>query len=273
MQGRVPGSGGLTRRNKCVLFVLAHQDDEVFASTWIEREAGRGHAVWCVFLTDGREGGADPRRRDAESRRALARLGVPTERILFLGSERGVRDGELPRHLEASLAELSRRFEGQAVQRIFTTAWEGGHQDHDAAHLIALAFARSRGRLARTWQIPLYNGFRRPWRFFRVAHALAGPRRRCSRRLGAGEAWRHALLPAQYPSQWRSWLGLLPGFLIARAVQRRETILSVDLERVRERPHAGPLLYERRTRWTYDAFRTAGTAGDIPLFPSQPTPR
>jgi len=244
-------------RPKRVLFILAHQDDEVFFSTRIEREVQQGHVVWCAFLTDGSGRGTDPRRRNEESRRVLTRLGVPTDRMLFAETGGAAPDGELPRHVESSLAGLCGALEGVTLHRVYTAAYEGGHQDHDAAHLVALGFARRRGLVRRTWQMSLYNGFGTPWRFFRVLHPLPGARHRGTRRLPLAAAWRHALLPASYPSQWRSWAGLWPGYLIQRGMLRRETLLCVDPARVRERPHPGPPLYERRTGWTYAAFRAA----------------
>ena len=237
-----------------MLFVLAHQDDEVFLSTRIERERASGHAAWCAFLTDGRAHGADPARRNAESRRVLERLAVAPEHVRFSGN---VPDGELPLHLEPTFDELSEWLRDIAVGRIYTTAWEGGHQDHDAAHLVALALARARGLVGRTWHVSTYNGYRRPWMLYRVQQPVAGARRTCVRRLDVGTAVRHALLPAGYPSQRSSWVGLWPGLALERLALRREVVLAADLATVRRRPHAGALLYERRTEWTYDAFRAA----------------
>ena len=237
-----------------MLFVLAHQDDEVFLSTRIERERAGGHVVWCAFLTDGRARGADPARRNAESLRVLERLSVDPAHVRF---SRNVPDGQLPLHLEPSLAELSAWLGGVALQRIYTTAFEGGHQDHDAAHIVALALARARGLVGRTWQVSTYNGYRTPWKLFRVQHPLAGGRRRCIRRLDASRAMRHALLPAGYSSQRSAWIGLWPGLAIERVALRREILLAADLTSIRRRPHAGALLYERRTSWTYDSFRAA----------------
>ena len=237
-----------------MLFVLAHQDDEVFLSTRIERERACGHAAWCAFLTDGRARGADPARRNAESLRVLGRLAVDAGHVRF---SRSVPDGQLPLYLEPSLAELSEWLGGITFERIYTTAYEGGHQDHDAAHLVALAVARAHGLVGRTWNVPTYNGYRMPWKLFRVQQPLAGARRRCIRRLDVGAAVRHALLPAGYPSQRSTWLGLWPGLLLERVALRREILLAADLDSVRRRPHAGALLYERRTSWTYDTFRAA----------------
>jgi LmbE family N-acetylglucosaminyl deacetylase len=60
---------------------------------------------------------------------------------------------------------LSARFD--QAEEVWTLAWEGGHHDHHAAHLVALAFAAGRG--ARCFEVPLYTGFRRVGRSFASA--------------------------------------------------------------------------------------------------------
>ena len=89
-----------------MLFVLAHQDDECIMSTRIEREIAWGHAVFCVFLTDGSGHGISPRVRDRESRRALTRLGVPAQNLFFPGSAWSIPDGRLVLHLDEGLGLL-----------------------------------------------------------------------------------------------------------------------------------------------------------------------
>ena len=72
-----------------VLFVFAHQDDEVGAVSRIAFEVRAGHRVWCAFLTDGAKK-VRPGVRDAESLRVLRRLGVAGDRVAFsVGSARG----------------------------------------------------------------------------------------------------------------------------------------------------------------------------------------
>ena len=41
------------RPRKCVVFVLAHQDDEGFFSILIRDAVARGHDLRFVYLTDG----------------------------------------------------------------------------------------------------------------------------------------------------------------------------------------------------------------------------
>lgn len=237
--------------------MLAHQDDEFAVSTRIARELASGHRVACVFLTDGAARGCAPARRDAESLRALRRLGVDPGWVRFPGGPGRVPDGRLPLHLGRGLALLEQAVQGLGIRRIYTLAYEGGHQDHDAAHLIALAFARRHGLLERTWQAPMYHGAGRPGRLFRVHAPLRENGRPLERRLGRAEALRHALLALSYPSQWRTWLGLFPGFAWSRGLRRREWLQPVDRAAFRRRPHAGPLLYERLFGFAYEEFAAA----------------
>lgn len=61
-----------------------------------------------------------------------------------------------------------------------------------------------------------------------------------------------------YRSQWKSFLGLLP-FYALRLLRRNAFVLQpVDPARTAaERPHPGPMLYERRTPLTWSAFADA----------------
>ena len=240
-----------------MLVVLAHQDDECIMSSRIEREIAWGHAVFCVFLTDGSGHGVSPRVRDRESRRALTRLGVPAQNLFFPGSARSIPDGRLVLHLDDGLRLLEEAVGHVPFHRVYCLAYEGGHQDHDASHLIALAFAKRRRLLLRTWQLPLYHGYRTPWKLFRIASPLPGAPRGFERRLPVAEAPRHALLVLRFPSQWRTWLVLFPGYLLQRGILRRERILRVDPGATRRRPHEGSLLYERLLDFPYETFRTA----------------
>jgi len=221
-----------------IVFVFAHQDDEIAAAPRIRRAVAAGDDAACAFLTDGKNAAV----RDAESRRALASLGVTN--IAFIGSESQIGDGTLPEHLDRALALLSARFDG--ADEVWTLAWEGGHQDHDAAQLVALAFAQTNG--ARCFEVPLYTGFRRLGPFFRVCCPLADGW--TSRRLTLREVLANIALIRFFRSQRRTWLALLPGLLTTW----REHVREASAARVQSRPHAGALYYERRFRFPYSRF-------------------
>ena len=96
-----------------------------------------------------------------------------------------------------------------------------------------------------------------PWKLFRVQSPLPKSARSCVRRLPVREAIDHTLLGFRYPSQWRSWLGLLPELLLQRMLLRKEPLAAVDVAALRRRPHEGMLLYESLFGLSHGAFRRA----------------
>ena len=74
----------------------------------------------------------------------LRHLGIAPEQVVFLGSEFQIPDGYLVNRFEKWFELLLEKVEGHMFDEIYAPAWEGGHQDHDAAFLIGLALARRR---------------------------------------------------------------------------------------------------------------------------------
>jgi LmbE family N-acetylglucosaminyl deacetylase len=232
-----------------VLWVFAHQDDEVAAAARMLEQRRRGDELWCVYLTDGAFGTpADIRNR--ESVRALASLGVAQSFFLTYG------DGTLHEHAPAALAELDARFATVPFDEIGCLAWEGGHQDHDASHLVALAFALRRGLEA--YEVPLYNGRGTRGALFRVMSPVGEGWER--RRLRGLDALRIASMARFYPSQRRTWIGLSPGLIVRVVLLRQTFVRRAEPSRVQRRPHAGRLYYERRFGVSRDAFTRATAA-------------
>jgi LmbE family N-acetylglucosaminyl deacetylase len=223
------------------LFLFPHPDDEFAVAQPLADLRARGVAVHCVFLTDGGFGGQSTQRRRDESLRVLAALGMDAAAIDFLTFE----DGRLHASLDPAFAALRvLRERLPPLEAVFFPAWEGGHQDHDAAHLLGLALAREANVGA--WQFPLYTGAGLPGPLFRVMAPLHDN--------GAGNAREttfHQRLAQlrrclAYPSQWKSWIGLWPGVAWHMLVDGRFHLQPATRERVLARPHAGALLYERR---------------------------
>jgi LmbE family N-acetylglucosaminyl deacetylase len=225
-----------------ILFVFAHQDDELAAARSI-----RAHGdVACAFLTDGASR-VSAERRNAESLAALAELGVPAERVAFLSV---AHDGQLVENLDDALAALEARFAGAAITGVGLLAWEGGHHDHDAAHLAGLAFAKRRGIEA--FEHPLYSAEGRLYRALRPVGA--GWR---SERIGRRDAWRILRLVRHYRSQKRTWAAMLPETTVRLLLLARTHVRTADPRRLFAAPHRGRLLYERRFRVPQARFRDA----------------
>lgn len=231
-----------------VLFVIAHQDDELALASRIRLAVARGDRVTCLCLTDGASHVAAAI-RDDETRRVLKHLGVDDYRVA--PAEQRIADGTLPEHLEAALAFVEAQPE--SFDEVVTLAWEGGHQDHDAASLVAAVFARSRG--IRCLELPLYNGLGVRGPLFRVNHPVGDGW--SERRLPRREYLANVALARFYASQRKTWLGLAPLLLLGKP---RELSREADPRRAESPPHPGPLLYERRFRYPYDRFAAHASA-------------
>ncbi|HYW53847.1 MAG TPA: PIG-L family deacetylase [Dongiaceae bacterium] len=228
-----------------VLFVFAHQDDEVGAFSRIAFEVRAGHRVWCAFLTDGAKK-VRPGVRDAESLRVLRRLGVAGEHVAFLADRAGrIADGTLVHNLQRARVMLLDwlRARAPAPARIYTLDWEGGHHDHDATHLVTLSVARDLG-VADVFVYPFYNGWRRRPKLARVSTFIPSAAPVLRRRMSLRDSWRAACSFAGYPSQRLTWLALGPGFFVRTLATREERLRRADPRRVLLPPHGGVLHYE-----------------------------
>jgi LmbE family N-acetylglucosaminyl deacetylase len=225
-----------------ILFVFAHQDDELAAA----RSIRANRDVACVYLTDGASR-VPAERRNAESLAALAELGVPAAQVAFLSI---AHDGELVEHLDEALAALESRFADLPVTGVGLLAWEGGHQDHDAAHLVGLAFAQRRGVDA--FEHPLYSS---EGKFFRVLKPVGDGW--FSARIPRRDAWRILRLVRHYRSQRSTWAALLPEASLRLLLFGRTHVRAADPRRLFAAPHRGRLLYERRFHVPYARFRSA----------------
>jgi len=242
-------------------FLLAHQDDELGCLPEIDRVLHTGGRALCIFLTDGAGQGSDTGRRNGESLRALSRLGVPPADILFLGTSLRIADGTLIDHLHEVDCALAPILAGAApVSRIVVHAWEGGHQDHDAAHLLGVGAATRLGILGASRQFPLYRAARcGPLPYVGLMALTAnGPidANTFSRMRGLT----YLRTAFGYRSQRRALLALLPFLAWRYALQPRQQLQPLPRARTAQRPHAGRLLYERMGRMTYAYLRDRAEA-------------
>src|SRR5256714_2573519 len=123
-----------------VMMVSAHPDDPDFgAGGSIARLADSGADVTYVIVTDGRQGGEDPKQKDAElvairarEQRAAARvLGV--KRVEFLGYKDGHLSPDLK--LRRDIVRMIRKYKPDLVithipGRVLDAPMGGSHPDH-----------------------------------------------------------------------------------------------------------------------------------------------
>jgi len=230
------------------LFLFAHQDDEYFVAPLLAEDPANAR---CVFLTMGDFHGTNCAVRNAESRRALRSLGVTEEQVFFAGEKLRVPDNDLASHLPSVLAWLSDECSG--AETVFAPAYEGGHPDHDAACLLGYAFA------ARAGGIPVleFAAYRaHPWLpyYFEVMRRPKGTRMDAAALPKARFSPKTFFLFRRYPSQWKTWLGLLPPLFFHYLAGGKTGIYRAANRDFRVRPHEGKLYYEYRGWSTFGRF-------------------
>lgn len=237
------------------VFIFAHPDDEFGCFETIRLSVCSSYCVVCVYLTDGAFGGQAVEPRIRESERTLAKLGVARQNVHFVGARNHFPDGELIFHLVDSYGAVldCLRAYGE-VETLFAPAWEGGHQDHDASNLIALYVARKVGAKLGVHQYSLYNGIGLWGPLFRVMRPLTknGDIHRFP--VDIVNRLRYIWLCMGYPSQWKTWLALMPFVAFKLLFGPGYALQVASISRLDERPHMGPLLYERRSSLTWEQF-------------------
>jgi len=243
-----------------VVFLLPHQDDEFGVVFAIEQAVRQGKRPVCLYLTDGSFAGHDPARRNEESRRVLRQLGVDESDMHFIGAQGGFPDGLLYTRLEDALHAVAAVINRQPrICALYLPAWEGGHQDHDAAHLIGTVFAAKNSLLNATLQFTLYRAAPNLTGLTLFAPlGENGPV--AAERIPWADRRRYLRLALAYPSQWKAWAVLYPLLVYAYCIKGTQETQGVSLDRVFARPHPGPLLYERLGRARYEDIRASANA-------------
>ncbi len=238
-----------------VIFIFAHQDDECWCFYEIRRLVSRGDEVKIVYLTSGTFDGSLSPVRNAESIAVLGEIGVPKENIFFLGTHEKIRDGRLCEGLEVVFNSfITFTDEAGAPSSLYFPAWEGGHQDHDAAHLVGIALAKHFRILDQCYQFPLYTGVNLPSIFFRTFACLPENGEPIVSKIPWKDRIRFIKLCFSYPSQIKSWIGLFPFFMMHHIIYGTQSLQHVSVDRINFAPHSGTLLYERRQAYSYEIF-------------------
>lgn len=247
-----------TRDAVADIFLFAHQDDEYAAFELLSRARAEGRTAVCIYLTSGDHGGQPVAPRNAESLAVLGNFGVGPGRIHFLGEQAGIGDGKLHLHVARACEMLVTLLRAQGtIAQVFLPAWEGGHQDHDAAHIVGLVAARRLGLLGRTFQFSLYNGYALPGMLFRVMSPLPVNGTPTLIAISLPSRLRYVCHCLAYPTQRKTWLGLFPFVFIHYVFRGVQAMQPVSADRIRQRPHVGALLYERRKVMKFEAFQAA----------------
>ena len=240
------------------LFLLPHQDDEFGAFFLIDTSLSLGRTPIIIFLTNGAYGRATADQRNAESSKVLTQLGVASERIWYLGTSKAIEDQGLAENLmtvfDAILAALNQNGDPLAINSTYAPSWEGGHPDHDAAALLAVAIGRALGRESHVYQFPLYNSSNKVFFPYTALNPIAEAGSVKEFIIPATRRLKYLKLCMEYKSQRKTFIGLLPFIFIHYIARGTQQIQALTSATTSDRPHRGPLLYERRGWQTQSEF-------------------
>lgn len=237
------------------IILLAHQDDEIAILPLIMQ-----HLIPCtthvVYLTSGSPNGKDSPVRNNESIRTLTKLGIPLENISLLGSLLEIADKTLCKNLEKIYPALKQLILEKQINTIYTMAWEGGHPDHDAVHLLGVVSALNCGIIESCWQFPWYNAAETNNKISRVK--LFTPVISNGQVLYYSTNWRNRIRwlyrALFYPSQIRVLVWLYPYLVKYVLSNGRIALQACNIKRINQRPTNKQLRYEQNNFYSYKTF-------------------
>ena len=215
------------------LVILAHRDDEIFFIDYFLT----CEEIFLVYLTES----LDFKARRLESDRAVNYLGSFLN-ISEISRTEFAEDGKLYEFLSIELlAEISDVVIKKGITEIASLAYEGGHQDHDAASIFSAALSDffSLG----LFLFPAYKDSTRIFPHFHVMKAEGHNQSFRNERIFQ-VLWVVMRLMFIYRSQWRTWIGLGP-FIMKRSMEEPLYVSKVSDFEFLEHSYC---LYERRNR-------------------------
>ena len=207
----------LTMYKKTIIYLLPHYDDEMFVIPKIVTDLKNNYELKFFFLMKSEQ-------RLKESQKYLTRLGVYKENIITIGEILDVEDGFIHLKIESIYTILVSYLEKYSnIDEIVSTAYEGGHNDHDMASLIARCLAQK--FKIKFMEFYLYNGNSTRGKFYQVASPI-----QISKIITIKYSLRDFLTiiiaPIFYKSQMNAMLGLWP-FLLFKILLKKPLTLNV----------------------------------------------
>lgn len=234
---------------KTIVYILPHYDDEIFVIPKIRSDLKNKHSLKFFFLMNSSL-------RLRESVKFLGYLGVSKDHIFSIGEKLGTEDGSVYLHLEIIFQELCNYLKSiDPIDEFVCTAYEGGHQDHDAASILTRTLAKKFN--SKILEFYLYNGYGTKGKFYRVAHPInLILAHKISYTLMDYFALTYVSLV--YKTQLSSMLGLLP-FLFLRSLFGPLVLNVLDNSQLEIIDHMESPLYERWGRIMRKDFILAKT--------------
>lgn len=235
-----------TRRVTHRLWLLAHQDDEIFGLHLYSSQ----DANHIVYLTDGVRTGANYNRdrRVNEARMAWHEIDNNAE-LIFFGTDHALRDGMLVDGVNSfHLHELIAICRSRNINEVISLPLEGGHQDHDIVSLIAEEIST---RLSlRMFTFPAYRALHTKFPLYAVMSStkkLLVEKNKLSSYSRLNLVKRALILMGIYKSQLTTWIGLGP-FVILKYLLGNPSFIEQSQLSINGHVIPSKLLYANRKK-------------------------
>ncbi len=241
------------------IFILSHQDDEICVFENIRLAVEFKRKIKIFFMTNGylktKVSKYSISKRDEESLTVLKKLGVKKKDIIFFGRENNIPSCRLFKNLDFSFKFLFNYLKNlKGKIEIFTHAYEGGNEDHDACNIITLKIIRNFNKNIYAFQFSFYNADTKLF-----PYKVQKPLKIHGNLLKVDMKFSDRLLYLkylfEYKSQLKVWFGLYP-FLVFNLLFRNYYFLQKINKNFKViKPHKGRLLYEKFRNSRFETLR------------------
>tara|TARA_Y100000590_G_scaffold444628_1_gene575628 strand:- start:446 stop:1210 length:765 start_codon:yes stop_codon:yes gene_type:complete len=234
---------------KYSIFILSHQDDEFGVFEIIRKAILKKEKVIIFYMTNGAINKSIPKfkfyNRDLESLGVLKEIGVKENNVIFFGRLNNIPTCCLHKKLKHAYLNLNKYFKKYNGKiKLYTHAWEGGNEDHDACYILVKKIIKNSKKIKAAYQFPLYNANTNLF-YYSVQRIIEVNGKAIRIKVNLLDRLKYIKFLFYYKSQIRVWIGLYP-FLIFNFLTRNYCILQkINEKKSIEKPHKGTLLYEK----------------------------
>ena len=241
------------------IFIFSHQDDEICVFENIRLAVRYKKKIKIFFMTNGylneKISKKNMSKRDNESFKVLEKLGVRKKDIIFFGRENNIPSCTLFKNLNFSYNFLFNYLKNLGGKiELFTHAYEGGNEDHDACNIIILKILKKCRIDISAFQFSFSNA---DTQFFpyKVQKPLKIHGNLLKVSVHFSHRFRYLKYLFEYKSQIRVWLGLYPFLIFNLLFKNYYFLQKIDKNFKIIKPHKGLLLYEKFRNSRFEMLR------------------
>ncbi len=233
-----------------IIFIFSHYDDEFGLFNVIENSTKKNKNVFVLYLTNGltkqeTKNIKKLKKRESESLQILLKLGVKKENIILLGKKLNITVYDLYKKLDIAYKNINallKKLKGNYF--VYTHAWEGGNEDHDASFVIVKKILCKNIRTLLGFQFSQYHRRNVHIYPFKVQTLINSNSKIYKSKLSIFSKIKYISYLFTYTSQLYLWLPIYPFIIIKILFNNYGNVKIISKNLILKKPHSGNLLYE-----------------------------